>query len=54
MRSDAPLLFVDSLVSALSVKRDHDMIEPYRVDGTIVGDGSQDFTKTYTSSMHYR
>lgn len=48
LRSPA-LSTVNSLLKALEAERDYYNAEPYRVDGTIVGNGSQDFTKNYTT-----
>lgn len=49
MRWNFPISFVDSLIWALRAKSDYDKTSPYRVDGTIVGNGSQDFTRDYRS-----
>lgn len=49
MLKSPALSIVNSLLKALEAERDYYNAEPYRVDGTIVGNGSQDFTKSYTT-----
>ena len=49
MFKSTSLTLLDGLIAALKAERDFHACEPYRVDGTIVGNGSQDFTKSYTS-----
>lgn len=45
--ADKILSFLDSLINAVKTKQQYDKAEFYKVDGTIIGNGSQDFTKTY-------
>ena len=41
--------FLMSLAAGLKARQAYERFCPYKVDGTIIGNGSQDFTKTYTT-----
>ena len=41
--------FLARLVAGLKARQAYERFSPYRVDGAIIGNGSQDFTKTYTT-----
>ena len=49
MLKSTALTLLEGLIAALKAERDFHASEPYRVDGTIVGNGCQDFTKSYAS-----
>lgn len=49
MRQDPILRFLDGLVDGIKARETYVRFSPYMVDGTIIGNGSQDFTKTYTT-----
>ena len=48
MCGDPTILFLEKLAEGLKARQAFERFSPYKVDGTIVGNGSQDFTKTYT------
>lgn len=49
MSFDPVARFLTSLAAGLKARQTYERFSPYRVDGTIIGNGSQDFTKTYTT-----
>ena len=49
MRQDPILGFLDGLVDGIKARETYVRFSPYMVDGNIIGNGSQDFTKTYTT-----
>ena len=49
MRFDPVVRFLAKLAAGLKARQAYERFSPYRVDGTIIGNGSQDFTKTYTT-----
>ena len=49
MRQDSMVRFLDGLVDGIKARENYARFSPYMVDGAIIGNGSQDFTKTYTT-----
>lgn len=49
MRKNNSSSLISGLIKALQARRNYERLFPYRVDGRIVGNGSQDFTKDYRS-----
>ena len=47
--ADKALVFIDSLIETLKIAPKSKFSAYYNVDGTIIGNGSQDFTKNYKS-----
>lgn len=47
MYFDPVARFLERLVDGLKARQAYERFSPYRVDGAIIGNGSQDFTKTY-------
>lgn len=47
MRADVVDGFLASLAAGIEARRRYEKFAPFKVDGTIVGNGSQDFTKTH-------
>lgn len=47
--ADKMLAFIDSLIETVKIAPKSKFSVYYNVDGTIIGNGSQDFTKTYKS-----
>ncbi len=41
--------FLAGLIAGLKARQAYEKFSPYMVDGTIIGNGSQDFTKSYTA-----
>ena len=43
------VVFIETLIKCIKAKQDYENRRYFQVDGCIIGDGSQDFTRTYSS-----